>query len=96
MIFTPKFKDIFDYVTRKTDVDPIEKALGKNRFEVFDTCIIDTETKDIIPQSLEFVKFSSNVGLLRTRLSEFGEKYLSDRINELCDLDPIRIKLENS
>lgn len=95
MTFTPKFKDIFDYVTRKTDVDPIEKALSKNRFEVFDTCILDTETKDIISQSVEFVTFSSNVGLLRARLSEFGEKYLTDRVKELSELPPFEIKLEN-
>ncbi len=80
-----KLKDIEDYLTRKSDIDPIEKALkAKGRYEVFSTSIYDHELKKFYRNVEEsFVFVSSNVGHWRAydkELSDFCPKKISQLI----------------
>jgi len=82
-IYNVKIKsdDIFRYVVRLCFYDPIEKCIDSDIYEVFDEFIYNNKTKETIKQGEDFISFSKQVSLLRSKAKVM--KY--DEIIRLCE-----------
>jgi|TARA_B100001094_G_C18033189_1_gene721193 hypothetical protein len=73
--------DIFNFVVGNSVFDPIEKCIDPTRYEVFDSFLYDSDTKENIVQSHEYQKFCWEV----TKLKQLTEKMERREIERVCE-----------
>ena len=76
-----KKEDIFLYVVGNSLFDPIERCIGSDRYEVFDTFIYDNETDRKYNQDEIYGKF----GWELTKLKNNAPKMSRNEIARLCE-----------
>ena len=85
--------DIFNYVVDNSSYDPIEKCIDCKSYEVFDEFIYNNETKETIEQDEDFIIFSRQVSLLRSKSSNMSGGEILRVCEELEEIAPKTIKL---
>lgn len=73
--------DIFNFVVGNSVFDPIEKCIDPTRYEVFDSFVYDSDTKEKIVQSHQYQKFCWEV----TKLKQLTEKMERREIESVCE-----------
>ena len=85
--------DIFNFVVRNTNYDPIEKIIDPVRYEVLDTHIYDHAKKISLNQSEEYVNFSKQVSLLRSNTPQMDRLEIERICDELAEIAPTGLYL---
>lgn len=85
--------DIFDYVVKNTQYDPIEKIIDPTRYEIFDVSIYDHQNKCFYGQSEEYKTFCSQVSQLRKNTNEMMISEIISICRELEEIAPKEINL---
>lgn len=85
--------DIFNYVVGNSSYDPIEKCIDCKSYEVFDEFIYNNKTKETIEQDEDFVIFSRQVSLLRSKSNNMNGAEILRVCEELEEIAPKTIKL---
>jgi len=88
-----KVEDIFAYVTNMSQYDPIEKCIDTEIYEVFDEFIYNRYTRETLVQDEDFINFSKQVSLLRSKASKMSNKETSLVCGELQEIAPTYVKL---
>lgn len=86
-------EDIFDYVVGISNYDPIERCIDCKSYEVFDEFIYNNETKETIEQEEDFLIFSKQVSLLRSKAKDMSGDEILRICEELQEISPKTIKL---
>lgn len=85
--------DIFNYVVGNSSYDPIEKCIDSKYYEVFDEFIYNNKTKETIEQDEDFIIFSKQVSLLRSKSAKMKGGEILRVCEELEEIAPKYIKL---
>jgi len=88
-----KKEDILDYVTNISQYDPIEKCIDAEIYEVFDEFIYNRYTRETLVQDQDFINFSKQVSILRSKASKMSNKETSLICEELEEIAPTYVKL---
>ena len=86
-------EDIFDYVVGIAKHDPIERCIDCKSYEVFDEFIYNNKTKETIEQEQDFLIFSKQVSLLRSKSKDMGGPEILRICKELEEIAPKYVKL---
>ena len=91
-----KKTDLLNYVLGKTNADPIEKAVGAEKIEVFNCGIWNLDKKKMIKQSPVYENFCQKVvGLRQTAHKKPYEEILAG-CDELMLVAPVEVELETN
>jgi hypothetical protein len=85
--------DILRYVLRNTNFCPIEQQIDPLYFEVFEECILNSHTKEIIDQDQEFVFFQKELSKLRRLAPNMKKSEILSLCEELESFAPKTIKV---
>jgi len=85
--------DIFNYVVSNSSYDPIERCIDCQSYEVFDEFIYNNQTKETIEQDEDFVIFSKQVSLLRSKAPKMHGDEIKRICEELEEIAPKYVKL---
>lgn len=85
--------DIFDYVVRNTNYDPIERCIDPTRYEIFDVSIYDHKAKVFYDQSDQYKNFCSQVSKLRSNTKEMMTSEIISICKELEEIAPTEVNL---
>lgn len=85
--------DIFDFVVKNTNYDPIERNIDPTRYEVFDVSIYDHETKVFYDQSDQYKNFCSQVSQLRNNSDKMMRSEIVSICKELEEIAPTGVNL---
>ena len=86
-------EDIFDYVVGISNYDPIEICIDCKSYEVFDEFIYNNKTKETIEQEDNFLIFSKQVSLLRSKSKDMSGSEILRICEELEEISPKYVKL---
>ncbi len=95
MTINIKYQDIFDYITKRSNYDPIEKQIDPTRYEVFDVSIYDHTKKLFYPQSEDFLAFCKQVSSLRMNPPDVDSLELIAICKDLLLIAPKEVNLTN-
>ena len=87
------YHDIFDYVVRNTNYDPMERIIDPKRYEIFDVSIYDHQLKVFYDQSNQYKHFCSQVSKLRQNTKEMQISEILSICKELEEIAPTEINL---
>lgn len=85
--------DIFNFVVKNSNYDPIERCIDCKSYEVFDEFIYNNKTKETIEQGQDFVAFSTQVSRLRFNSKKMNIDEILRICEELEEIAPKYIKL---
>tara|TARA_B110000285_G_C14797887_1_gene456041 strand:- start:39 stop:338 length:300 start_codon:yes stop_codon:yes gene_type:complete len=85
--------DIFNFVVKNSNYDPIERCIDCKSYEVFDEFIYNNKTKETIEQEQDFVAFSTQVSRLRFNSKKMNVDEILRICEELEEIAPKYIKL---
>jgi len=85
--------DIFRYVVGMSFYDPIEKCIDPDIYEIFDEFVYNNKTKETIQQGEDFVSFSKQVSLLKSKAKEMKYDEIIRLCEELEEISPKYIQL---
>lgn len=85
--------DIFNYIVGNSSYDPIERCIDCKSYEVFDEFIYNNQTKETIEQEEDFIIFSKQVSLLRSKASKMKGEEIIKICEELEEIAPKYVKL---
>jgi hypothetical protein len=85
--------DIFDYVVGNSNYAPIERCIDPTLYEVFDEFIYDIRNKKTHLQEEDYVVFSKQVSLLRTKAMQMNSNEIIRLCEELEEISPKSVTL---
>ena len=85
--------DIFDYVIRNSDYDPIEKCIDPTLYETYSDFILKIDGQDYIYQDEEYNKFYNEMFRLRRKALDMHTSEILRLCEEIEEIAPKMVQL---
>lgn len=85
--------DIFDYVIRNSDYDPVEKCIDPTLYETYSDFILKIDGQEYLYQDVEYKKFYNEMFRLRRKALDMHTSEILRLCEEIEEIAPKTVQL---